>query len=96
MVDYLEPISKSCTEKIINQMNNYFYLIKTEDDEKTYGFFCKIKYDNKVIPLLITNRQMKLDEIGNIVRVSINNKDEIIELGETKYKKKNIILLLLK
>ena len=57
-----------------------------------YGFFTFIKYENKKIPILITNNDIIDDIYDSSINILINNSFKAIEFGETtyKYKKCNI------
>ena len=50
----LEPLSLKQTEKILEQMNNSICRI----NDKGNGFFVKIPYKSKLLPVLITNNQV--------------------------------------
>ena len=54
MSEYPKPVSKQCTQRILEQMNNnnLFGIIK---DINQICFFTKIKYNNITIPVMITN-----------------------------------------
>ena len=55
MENYLKPVSKLCTKKILDQMDNSIYKIKDKKGYSKIAFFSKIKYENKNIPILILN-----------------------------------------
>ena len=50
----LKSVSKSCTETILEQMNNAFFTIKNKNNY-SIGFFCHIKYENRNISVAIIN-----------------------------------------
>ena len=88
MDEYPKPVSKSCIEKIFNQMNNSIYKIKGKDGEFQIGIFCKLKFDKNIIFVLITtnkiiNKGYLKDNDG--INISINNKNRFIEFGHLKY-----------
>lgn len=58
MDEYPKPVSKSCIEKILNQMNNSIYKIKGKDGEFQIGIFCKLKFDKNIIFVLITTNKI--------------------------------------
>ena len=62
MLKNLRPITKRCTEKILDQMNNTFHLNK--ENNKITCFFTKIKYKNIHIPVIISDYQI-IDYISN-------------------------------
>ena len=88
MADIIEPVTKQCTEKIIDQMENYFYKINIIEAEPEYGIFTKIKNKDKDIPILIISRYLKNYEITNILNISNNNIIQNIEFGNSIYKNK--------
>ena len=70
------PVSVGGTRKILSQMEKYIckiYLGNGKNGTGT-GFFCKIPFQNKVLPVLITNNHI-LDENdiknGKIIKLSI-------------------------
>ena len=80
MENYPKPISKLCTNKIYDQMNNSFYKI-----DNIFGFFTQIKYKKSYIPVLISNPSI-LEQIDhNILKISINNVIQSIEIGNIRY-----------
>ena len=88
MVDYIkekytitspEPVSLKQTEKIIEQMkSNSICRI----NNKGTGFFVKIPYKSKLLPVLITSNQViNTDDIQNKTNVSLYiNNDKNIKL----------------
>ena len=74
-----EPVSLKQTEKIIEQMkSNSICRI----NNKGTGFFTKIPYKSKLLPVLITTNQViNTDDIRNKINVSLYiNNDKIIKL----------------
>jgi len=65
----LIPVSVKDTEKILFQMKNCICKIFLKDGEKGTGFFCKIKFKEKMLHVLVTN-----NHILNIKDLKINNK----------------------
>ena len=51
MAEYIKPITKQCTKKLLDQMDNYFYKINEKEGEFSVGFFCHMNYKNKKIPV---------------------------------------------
>ena len=77
--NYPKPISLNSTEKIIVQMKNSICKINLLNGNKGTGFFCKILYKNKIVPLLITNNHVINQEILNRnenILITINNNEE--------------------
>ena len=72
-----EPISLKGTEKIIEQMKTSICRI----NDKGIGFFTKIPYKSKLLPVLITTNQViNLDDIINEKNISLYfNNDKIIK-----------------
>ena len=59
--NYPKYISLKCTEKIMDQMKSKICKLKLNNGTKGTGFFCKIPFQNKMIPVLITNNHI-IDE----------------------------------
>ena len=75
----IEPISLKKTEKVLEQMkNNSLCRI----NNKGTGFFVKIPYKSKLLPVLITSNQViNTDDIQNKINVSLYiNTDKKIKL----------------
>ena len=89
----MKPISKQCTQKILNQMNNAFNKIK---DTNAFCFFTKIKYKNIIMPVMITNYYI-INHIANIdnINIYINNELNKIKLGKMKYFNKDYDLAII-
>ena len=86
----LEPVSLKQTEKIIEQMNNSICRI----NDKGTGFFVKIPYKSKLLPVLITTNQViNTDDIQDKRNISIrlNNDKKIktIKLDNNRLKYTN-------
>ena len=56
------PISIKGTKKILRQMQNSICKIYINTGEIETGFFCKIPYKNKLLPVLITNNHVIYEE----------------------------------
>ena len=84
MAKYFKPISKLCTQKILDQMNNTFHIIN--DINNLICFFIKIKYKTINIPVMITNYRL-INYISNKkeINIYINNEINKIEFGYVKY-----------
>ena len=94
MEKYPKPVSKQCSKVILDQMDNSICKI----NERTIGFFCKIKYDNKTIPILITNYQIIKElniEYNKNIEVIINRENISLELGEISYLSRDYDLIFL-
>ena len=86
MEDYPNPVTKQCTQKILDQMNkNFIYKINVTEEKFLIGFFCKIKNKNKKIPVMIINNYILYEENKDIINVSINNEMKKIKFGNTRY-----------
>ena len=81
MEEYPKPITKEGTKIILNQMNDLFYKIIGKDNIFGFGFFCKMKIKDKIIPLLMTNYRL-IDEnyIENNFGIKIQINDELITI----------------
>ena len=44
-----KPITKDTHKKIMELLDNSIYQIKTNDNKYGIGFFCNIKFHNKII-----------------------------------------------
>ena len=84
MAEYIKPISKQSTQRILEQMNTItFGIIK---DTNQICFFTKIKYKNINIPVMITNYKIiKYIANNNYINIYINNELNKIEIGKGKY-----------
>ena len=87
--DYPKPITLESTEKIIKQMKNNICKIHLKEGSKGTGFFCKIRYNNESLLVLMTNNHVidkeTLEKEENLL-ISINNKQKNIELkNRNKY-----------
>ena len=98
MEDYPEPVTKNITQKILDQMNNSFYVIKQNNKNYNIGCFSHIKNDNEIFPVLIINNYLKNKDLKNTRVIKINNKEENIELTDIIYKnqKHNITIVVIK
>ena len=80
--EFPEPVSLNSTQKIIDQMNNSICKIINENKKGT-GFFVKIPYHEKLLPVLITSNQVinKEDILNNKnISLYINNDKKIKKL----------------
>jgi len=79
MAEYIKPISKQSTQRILEQMNTItFGIIK---DTNQICFFTKIKYKNINIPVMITNYKIiKYITNNNYINIYINNELNKIEI----------------
>ena len=90
----LKSVSKSCTETILEQMNNAFFTIKNKNNY-SIGFFCHIKYENRNISVAIINNYNIGEDNNNFLNISINNKPRTIEIENFRYtNKKNDISII--
>ena len=94
---YPKPIKKKCHQKILEQMNELNNSIcKINNNE--IGIFCNIKYNHKIIQVIIINNNINSDEYLNKIKVIINNREEIINIEKILYKdiKQNISIIKIK
>jgi len=94
MEEYLKPVSKQCTQRILEQMNsNSFGIIQ---NTHYICFFTKIKHNNMNIPVMITNFQI-IDyiESNKYLNIYISNELIMIEIGKGKYFNKDYDLALI-
>ena len=102
MDEYPKPVTKECTKKILEQMNNMNNLIYGIYDKNNQQlgtcFFCFIKYNYIKIPVMIVSYQKIIKYLLNNskgVDISINNELFFIEFGNAKYLNKNYDLLII-
>jgi len=86
---YPRPILIEGTKKILNQMENNICKIHKNDGIKGSGFFSKIKYNNIIIPVLITNNHVINDKYlkeSNEIDLTLNddNESKTIKLKEKR------------
>ena len=74
MDNYPKQVTKQCTEKILEQMNNAIYKINENNGKFEIGFFCLIKHQSEKIPVLMINKYIKDEdkEFSSSIKVSIN------------------------
>ena len=77
------PVFIEGIETILLQMRNCICKIYKKDNISGTGFFCKIPFQNKLLPVLITNNHILKEEdlkLGNIIELTINNNKEKREI----------------
>ena len=84
------PVSLEGTKKIIYQMENCICQIYLDDNSTGTGFFTKIRFQNILLPVLITNNHILNEndiENNKIIKLTINNieKEIIIDNSRKKY-----------
>ena len=89
-----QPISVSLESKIkiLFQMENCICKIYLNNGEIGTGFFCKIPFNNNLLPVLITNNHvLNENDIDNnkIIKLMINNKVKKIEIDNSRKKYTN-------
>ena len=98
--NYPKPISLKSTEKIIEQMKNNVCRIKLLNGNKGTGFFCKLIFNNKILPVLITNNHVINQEILNKndkILIIINSEVKEIQLeNRIKYTNKEYDITIIK
>ena len=70
------PLTTKDFEKILFQIKNYICKIYGKNNEFGTGFFCRIPYQRKLLPVLITNNHaLKQEdiEINKIVKITIDD-----------------------
>ena len=95
MIKCLKSLTKKCGQTILDQIDNSFYWIETENDKNGICFFSKIKIVNKDIPIMIASHEI-IDENylskNNGIRLKLNNSLKEIKFGEVKYLNKSLNL----
>ena len=74
----IDAISLENIEKITEKMKTSICQVYTGDKKGT-GFFCKIPYEGKIIPVLMTNYHVISDDFlknNKSFKISINNGDK--------------------
>ena len=89
MENYPKPINKQILQNILEQMNKSIYKFSTKKEKFDMGFFCKIKFRRKIIPVAIINNYQFDKEYQNKINVLINNEEKIINLGNRRYRNKD-------
>jgi len=89
MEKFPKPVSKYCTKKIFEQMENSYYKIKNKNNTFVFGFFCYVKNENVNIPVLITDKQIINNISDNTIEIIIKNENKRIELGKILFKNKS-------
>ena len=89
MEKFPKPVSKYCTKKIFEQMENSYYKIKNKNNTFVFGFFCYVKNENVNIPVLITDKQIINNISDNTIEILIKNENKRIELGKILFKNKS-------
>ena len=86
------PVSIEGTKKILFQMENCVCKIYLEKGGIGTGFFCKIPFNNNLLPVLITNNHiLNENDIDNnkIINIMINNEVKKIEIDNLRKKYTN-------
>ena len=86
------PVSLEGTKKILFQMENCICKIYLKNGEIGTGFFCKIPFNNNLLPVLITNNHvLNENDIDNNkkIKLMINNKVKTIEIDNSRKKYTN-------
>ena len=81
------PVSIENTKEILFQMENCICKIYLKNGEIGAGFFCKIPFNNNLLPVLITNNHvLNKDDIDNnkIIKLMINNEVKKIEIDNMR------------
>ena len=81
LVGYPSYITIDQTKTILNQLENCICKIFVDDGSKATGFFCNIKYDNKEMPVLITNNHVLNEDnikLNKIITIGLNKGNELI------------------
>ena len=93
-----KPVSKVCTEKILDQIDNSICKIKGSGGKNYMGLLCLIKYQDEIIYFLLTKYQIINEgylEKNNGIKVSLKKKDITLEFGNIKYFDKSLDLSIL-
>ena len=98
MEKYPEPVSRKCTKIIFDQMNESIYKINIKGKKYVLGFFLFMKYNNKKIPILISNNDIINKIHNNKIDIINNNTNKTIELEKiiNEDKKNRIVIIEIK
>ena len=83
------PVSLEGTKKILYQMENCICKIYCDNGSTGTGFFCKIRFQNNLLPVLITNNHILNEndiENNKIIKLTINNKVKKILIDNSRKK----------
>ena len=81
--EYPKIISIEGTKKILEQMENSVCKIYKTDGKKGTGFFCNIKYENKEIPVMMTNYHIIDDNYikeNDKIKITFNDDKEKVTI----------------
>ena len=79
LAGYPSYITIDQTKTILNQLENCICKIFVDDGSKATGFFCNLKYDNKEMPILITNNHVLNEDnikLNKIIKIGLNGKND--------------------
>ena len=95
MEEYPKSVTKECTKKILEQLDNSIYKVCQNKGNNGFCLFTHIKYKKKHIPVVITTYEI-INEIyisnHNCINIQKNNDVITIEFGKTKYMNKSFDL----
>ena len=83
------PVSKKITKKILVQMENSFFKVEGNENDNNVCCFCRIKYKNKKIPVIMINKYLIDLEFINSIVIQINNEFKTFKFGKTRFINKN-------
>ena len=91
------PISKEGIKNILFQMENCICKIYLKNNKIEIGFLYKIPFHNKLLSVLIANKNI-YNENDNIIKIIINNEEKEIKIDKSRklYKDNNIIMIEIK
>jgi len=83
------PVSIEGTKKILFQMENCICKIYLKNGGIGTGFFCKIPFNNNLLPVLITNNHILNEhDIDNNKKIQLNIKNKVKEITIDNSRKK--------
>ena len=88
-----KTISKEGIKNILFQIENCICKIYLKNNKIGIGFLCKISFHNKLLPVLIINKNI-FNENDKIIKIIINNEEKEIKIDKSRkiYKDNNIII----
>ena len=90
-----KPVSKECTEKILDQIDNSICKIRGNNGKTYMGLLCLIKYQDEIIYFLLTKYQIINGlylEKKNYIEVSFKEENITLEFSKIKYFDKSLDL----
>ena len=82
--EQLIPVSMKKTKQILFQMENCICKINFKNDYIGIGYFCKIPFNNIILPVLFINNHVLKDKYK--IKLNINNNVKEIKIDNSRKK----------